>query len=99
MVVGPDGALWFTEQTTNKIGRITTAGVITEYTVPTAGSQPNDITPGPDNALWFSEAVGNKIGRIDTSGNFNEYAVTTANSRPGECGRAGWRAVVHQANR
>jgi streptogramin lyase len=35
ITVGPDGALWFTEQTGNKIGRITTAGVITEYPIPT----------------------------------------------------------------
>jgi streptogramin lyase len=27
---GPDGALWFTENEGNKIGRITTAGAITE---------------------------------------------------------------------
>ena len=42
MTVGPDGALWFTETLPNpggsiptgKIGRITTAGAITEYPVP-----------------------------------------------------------------
>ncbi len=31
---GPDGALWFTEIA--QIGRITTAGVVTEYPTPTA---------------------------------------------------------------
>jgi streptogramin lyase len=34
ITMGPDGALWFTEALGNKIGRITTAGVITEYTIP-----------------------------------------------------------------
>ena len=33
ITAGPDGALWFTEPGV-KIGRITTAGVITEYPVP-----------------------------------------------------------------
>ena len=40
ITAGPDGALWFTEQTANKIGRITTAGVITEFPIPTANSLP-----------------------------------------------------------
>jgi streptogramin lyase len=35
ITAGPDGALWFTEinSNANKIGRITTAGVIIEFTV------------------------------------------------------------------
>ena len=31
---GPDGNLWFTERNAGKIGRITTAGVITEFSPP-----------------------------------------------------------------
>src|SRR5262245_26658425 len=31
ITVGPDGALWFTEADGSKIGRITTAGMITEF--------------------------------------------------------------------
>jgi hypothetical protein len=34
IVAGPDGALWFTEYSGNKIGRITTGGSITEYRSP-----------------------------------------------------------------
>ena len=59
----------------NKIGRITTAGVVTEYPVPTAGSYPGSITAGPDGALWFTEGAGNKIGRITTAGVITEYPV------------------------
>ena len=47
IVPGPDGALWFTELTANKIGRITTAGVVTEYPIATANSQPDGIALGP----------------------------------------------------
>jgi len=73
---GPDGALWFTENTfaTNKIGRMTTAGVLTnEYTIPTPNSGPEFITTGPDGALWFTEVDANQIGRITTAGVITEY--------------------------
>jgi len=63
ITVGPDGNLWFTETNFNKIGRITPAGGITEFTIPTASSFPFGITAGPDGNLWFTEADGNKIGR------------------------------------
>src|SRR5579864_5791644 len=67
ITAGPDGALWFTEIYGDRIGRITTAGVITEYLVPTAHSLPWGIAAGPDGALWFTENNvyrGNKVGRI-----------------------------------
>ena len=63
---GPDNALWFTDQGTNAIGRITTAGDVTEYTDPNSTiSSPYDITKGPDNALWFTNWGNGSIGRID----------------------------------
>lgn len=75
ITLGPDGALWFTESATGKIGRITTAGVITEYTIPSATSpQPSWITTGPDGALWFTENNGN-IGRVTTAGVISQYGI------------------------
>jgi streptogramin lyase len=62
ITAGPDGALWFTETDGNKIGRITTSGVITEFPIPTSDSQPSSITVGPDGALWFTEFGANQIG-------------------------------------
>ena len=64
ITAGPDGNLWFTEIASNNIGRISTAGVITEFAVPTANSQPVGITAGPDGNLWFTEEHGNKIGQL-----------------------------------
>jgi virginiamycin B lyase len=70
---GPDGALWFTES--GKIGRITTAGVITEFALPT-GIDPAEITTGPDGALWFTSydeaARFNKVESITTGGVITE---------------------------
>ena len=79
---GPDGALWFTENGANKIGRISVTGVVTEFTVPTANGKPWGITSGPDGALWFTENGGNEIGRITTAGAFTEYTIPTGNSQP-----------------
>src|SRR5688572_10343347 len=75
IALGPDGALWFTEENGHKIGRITTAGVITEFPTPTPVSGPTEIAAGPDGALWFTEFAANppKIGRVTTAGAFTEY--------------------------
>ena len=59
-----DSHIWFNENSGNKIGQITTAGVITEFAVPTANSGPIGIKAGPDGNLWFSEVSGNKIGKL-----------------------------------
>lgn len=78
---GPDGALWFTETVTNKIGRITTDGTVTEFSIPTPNSNPESITTGSDGALWFTENSSSKIGRLTTSGSFTEYSLA-AGSHP-----------------
>ena len=65
------------------IGRASSPGTITEYTIPTANSGPAGITTGPDGALWFVERVGNKIGRLTVSGDFTEYPIPTADGSPG----------------
>ena len=80
IAAGPDGALWFTEQLANRIGRITTAGVITdEKSIPPgtsgiSGPQPIRIVLGPDARLWFTEAnTPDQVGRVDTGFNFTMF--------------------------
>jgi hypothetical protein len=76
---GPDGALWFADSTTNSstqngtinIDRITTSGVITEFSV--TDDAINDITAGPNGAMWFVGAIAGSgdpgsIGRISVPG-------------------------------
>ena len=83
ITAGPDGALWFTENGTNKIGRITTAGAITnDFPITTSNSGPRFITAGPDGNLWFTEINGNKIGRITTAGVVTEFTAPTTSSEP-----------------
>jgi streptogramin lyase len=88
ITAGPDGALWFTG-VAGEVGRITTAGVVTEFAVPeippppgspagAAGTPatPQAITAGPDGALWFTFAnVQGEVGRITTAGVVTEFAV------------------------
>ena len=73
---GPDGALWFTEAYTNKVGRITTTGSLSEFSILPCVN-PASIVVGPDAALWFtceSNATnGNTIGRIATGGSFTYF--------------------------
>jgi streptogramin lyase len=78
-----DGNLWFTEQLTNQIGRITTAGLVTEFPVPTVDSGLTVIAAGYDGNMWFTEATANKIGWITTSGVITEFPVPTPDSGPG----------------
>jgi len=78
IITGPDGNLWFTEPSANKIGTITPSGVIHEYAAG-AGSGPLAIASGPDGALWFTEPMSNKIGRMTTDGTLTgEFAVPTS---------------------
>ena len=79
---GPDGNLWFTEASGNKIGKITPSGTIIEYPVPTTCSYPFGITTGPDGNLWFTENYANQIGKITTNGSVTEYSIPTAAAAP-----------------
>ncbi len=78
IAVGPDGNLWYTEYSRqnmdgsqsggNRIGRITTAGQITEFPLPTQYARADGITGGPDGGVYFTESPNNftfgQIGRI-----------------------------------
>jgi streptogramin lyase len=81
---GPDGNLWFTEQSSNDIGRITTAGVITEFPI-SANATPWGIVQGPDGNLWFtdSSSTASAIGRITPAGVITLFSTgLTAASQP-----------------
>src|SRR5262245_6193980 len=82
IVDGPDGNLWFTEANADKIGRITSSGVVTEFAIPTPGSSPLSIVVGSDGNLWFTEVNALQIGRITTSGVITEFHLPTAGFKP-----------------
>jgi hypothetical protein len=84
ITAGPDGNVWFTEQSGNNIGQITSAGIITEFEVPpnpTAFNVPLGITDGPNGNLWFTESFAASIGQITPSGIVSDFQLP-ASSQP-----------------
>ena len=81
ITTGPDGNLWFSEGV-GYIGRITAAGVITEFPLTVAGGGPYAITAGPDGNVWFAVQTGGRIGRITPTGVITEFRLSQPNSFP-----------------
>ena len=76
---GPDGNSWFTEDNNNAVGRVTPAGVITEFTAGFPTGNPRGIVTGPDGNLWVAQAGGDgAIARVTKSGEVVEFPVPTA---------------------
>jgi streptogramin lyase len=56
---------------------------LSEWTVPTAASQPYGIGVDTNGHVWFTENATDKLARFDPSNNnFTEWNVTTPNSQP-----------------
>jgi streptogramin lyase len=90
IAAGPDGNLWFTSFAqyppdgtfgAATVGRVTMAGAVTRFPLPSARSAPSNITAGPDGNLWFVDRAGNTIGRITTSGMVTEFSLPTTSGQ------------------
>jgi streptogramin lyase len=80
ITAGADGALWFVELSGgmdglvtdgNRVGRITTAGVITEFAMPTASPSAVNLAVGPDRNVWYTQ--GARLGRVTPDGRITEF--------------------------
>ena len=80
ITIGPDGNIWFTEQHADRIGRMTPAGVFTEFVLP-LGSAPASIT-ATKTEIWFTEFSRGRIGRMSLTGTLDEFTIPTTNSQP-----------------
>lgn len=80
-----NNTLFFTEYDTNRIGSLRYASgqwILKEFTVPTSGSRPNDLSVDSRGFIWFSESDTNKVARFDPwKAEFSEYPVESG-SRP-----------------
>ena len=57
IAIAPDGTLWFTEATGNRIGRMAPDGSgIKEFELPHPGSAPRIITIGSDGNFWSTSS-------------------------------------------
>jgi virginiamycin B lyase len=82
ITAGADGALWFVELSGTmdgvqvdgaRIGRITTAGVVTEFAMPTRQPSPINLAVGPDCNLWYTQ--GSQVVRVTPGGEFTGFAL------------------------
>ena len=67
IAAGSDGNMWFVEVAGSRFGRVTPAGVVTDFSTGSGistGARPWGIAAGPDGNLWFTEEMGNRIGRL-----------------------------------
>lgn len=83
VAVGADGAIWFTESETDKIGAVDRTGAFREWPLDFfEGSGARDLTLGSNGDLWFSETDVDLIGRITPDGEVSHYPVPQGFSHP-----------------
>ncbi|HEU0249569.1 MAG TPA: hypothetical protein VFR48_02485, partial [Solirubrobacteraceae bacterium] len=70
IAAGTDGAVWFVNAN-GGIGRATSAGAVTEYSVPLA---PTAIAVSAKGEIWFT-TFNDKIGRMTSGGVLTQYSV------------------------
>jgi len=87
ITAGADGNMWFVELSGrmdnrtpdgNRVGRITMAGTITEFAIPSATGSPINIAVGPDRNVWFTK--GAMLGRVTADGMITEFPLPGANA-------------------
>ena len=73
--VAPDGALWYTGQMANKLGRLDPkTGKIAEFPLKTADSGPHGLAADKDGNIWFTANFAGYIGKLNPrTGEVAEY--------------------------
>jgi virginiamycin B lyase len=73
--VGMDGALWFTEQMQNKIGRVDpSTGAFKEFPLKVDNSGPHGLVADSEDNIWFTGNFKAYIGKLDAkTGEVKEY--------------------------
>jgi virginiamycin B lyase len=68
IVVGDDGAAWFTEMLAGAVGRVDRNGVVTEHPLPWPESKPHAIVVDPAGGFWVTLWGANELGHLDVDG-------------------------------
>jgi virginiamycin B lyase len=90
VAAGPNGLLYFTEESTSTIGSLFEGSVsptLTPITLPASDggvtASPQAIVEGPDGNMWFADFNTSAIGRFSTANSsVVEYQTPTPNSDP-----------------
>ncbi|MGD0839217.1 MAG: Virginiamycin B lyase [Polyangia bacterium] len=89
IAAGPDGNIWFTESSSGQIGRMTLAGILTEFSIPPPAeyppglpfnANPAGIVTGPDGNLWFTDFAAYYIRTISPVGIISDPQKSTCTS-------------------
>jgi virginiamycin B lyase len=71
---GPGCAMYFTELTGNRIGRVSTGAPVREYPIPTPDSRPIAVLAGTGDDVWFTEEAGAAYAGLDVrDGTIREF--------------------------
>ena len=57
----------------NRVGRISMAGAVTEFPIPSPTGSPINIAVGPDRNIWYTK--GNVVGRVTPEGAITELTL------------------------
>lgn len=78
--VGPDGALWYTAQEANAIGRLDpSTGSIRQFALTTPHSGPHGLVADREGNIWFTANSAGYLGKLDPrSGSVTEYKISDA---------------------
>jgi streptogramin lyase len=91
IAAGPDGNVWFTETAGSRVGRVTPAGNVTDFSngagVSTGGSK-WDIAAGPDGSLWYTDQDNDVVGRMTPPATAVEFPVPASPTSVGPRGIA-----------
>ncbi len=79
----PDGSLWYTGQTANKLGRLDPrTGEIKEYSLKTEDSGPHGLVADAGGNIWFTANYKGYVGKLDPkTGAVTEYKMPDPRAR------------------
>jgi virginiamycin B lyase len=102
IVAAPNGDIWFDAtvgveavSVHDYIGRITSAGGLKLYRIPTLGTEPKGLVLSPDGNIWF--AARGAIERLTPRGHFTRFSMPFPGSQPPGDGRRQERDLVHRS--
>ena len=76
-----DGTAWYTDNN-NTVVHITSACVLTPYTIPTANANPQGITLGENGNMWFTEYNTSKVAEVTPGGSISEFGTLFGSDDP-----------------
>jgi len=78
IAAGTDGAVWFFEVNTNKLGRLATDGMLSEFLIPGAPSMQGFVVVAKDGSIWVTGDRAGTLTRRAADGSFTQFPLGLA---------------------